>query len=96
MATVPDADLTAVYCRKSRKGDKQQITVNRQKRLALADSVQLGLTVNPKSVFIDNGASAWLRNRKRPGWDELIKAARRGADAREVWTNPGRTDDHTM
>ena len=27
MATVPDTDLTAIYCRKSKKGDKQQCFV---------------------------------------------------------------------
>jgi site-specific DNA recombinase len=90
MATVPDADLTAIYCRKSRKGDKKQITVTRQKRLALADCVQLGLTVNPRNIFIDNGASAWLRNRKRKGWDELIKAARRGEIKHIVCYHPDR------
>jgi DNA invertase Pin-like site-specific DNA recombinase len=78
MATIPDAELTAIYCRKSKKGDKQQITVNRQKRLALDDCERLGLTVVPHNVFIDNGASAWQRNRKRPGWDELIAACKRG------------------
>ncbi len=78
MASISDADLTGVYCRKSRKGDKQQITVNRQKRLALADCEKLGLSVDPKNIYIDNGASAWLRNRKRPGWDALLQAARRG------------------
>jgi site-specific DNA recombinase len=78
MTTIPGADLTAIYCRKSKKGDKQQITVSRQKRLALSDCEKLGLTVDPKNIYIDNGASAWQRNRKRPGWDELIHAARRG------------------
>jgi hypothetical protein len=43
---IPDADLTAIYCRKSKKGDRQQITVNRQKRLALDDCAKLGLTVS--------------------------------------------------
>jgi len=90
MATVPDADLTAIYCRKSRKDDKQQITVNRQKRLALADCEKLGLTVDPRNIFIDNGASAWLRNRKRPGWDELIKTARRGEVKHIVCYHPDR------
>ncbi len=78
MATLPDAELTAVYCRKSKKGDKQQITVSRQKRLALDDCAKLGLVVAPHHVFTDNGASAWQRNRKRPGWDELIAACKRG------------------
>jgi len=90
MATVLDADLTGIYCRKSRKGDKQQITVNRQKRLALADCEKLGLSVDPKNIFIDNGASAWLRNRKRPGWDELIKAARHGDIKHIVCYHPDR------
>lgn len=90
MDTVPDADRTAIYCRKSKKGDKQQITVNRQKRLALADCEQLGLSVSPKHIYLDNGASAWQRNRKRAGWDELIKAARRGEIKHIVCYHPDR------
>lgn len=90
MASIPDADLTGVYCRKSRKGDKQQITVNRQKRLALADCEKLGLSVDPRNIFIDNGASAWLRNRKRPGWDALLQAARRGEIKHIVCYHPDR------
>lgn len=90
MATIPGHDLTAIYCRKSKKGDKQQITVNRQKRLALADCAKLGLSVSPGNVFTDNGASAWQRNRKRPGWDELIKAAKRGEIKHIVCYHPDR------
>src|SRR5579863_3891238 len=90
MATVPDADLTAIYCRKSMKGDKEQITVNRQKRLALDDCAKLGLTVQPSNIFVDNGASAWQRNRKRPGWDALIKAAERGDIKHIVCYHPDR------
>lgn len=90
MSAIPDADLTGIYCRKSRKGDKQQITVNRQKRLALADCANLGLSVKPENIFIDNGASAWQRNRKRPGWDALIEAARRGEIKHIVCYHPDR------
>jgi site-specific DNA recombinase len=90
VTTIPDAGLTGVYCRKSKKGDKQQITVNRQKRLALADCEKLGLSVDPKNIFIDNGASAWLRNRKRPGWDALLQAARRGEIKHIVCYHPDR------
>lgn len=90
MATIPDAGLTAVYCRKSKIGDKQQITVNRQKRLALSDCEKLGLTVDSKYIYIDNGASAWQRNRKRPGWDALIAAARRGEIKHIVCYHPDR------
>jgi len=78
MEPVPDPELTAIYARKSMKGDTQEITVNRQKRLALDDCEKIGLTVRPENIFIDNGASAWKRNRKRPGWDALIEKARRG------------------
>jgi site-specific DNA recombinase len=78
MEPIPDAERTAIYCRKSQVGDKQQITVNRQKRLALDDCAKLGLTVSPNHIYVDNGASAWKRNRKRPGWDALMAAARRG------------------
>lgn len=78
MEPIPDPELTAIYARKSMKGDKQEITVNRQKHLALDDCEKLGLTVSPENIFVDNGASAWKRNRKRPGWDALIEKARRG------------------
>ena len=78
MEPTPDPELTAIYARKSMKGDKKEITVNRQKRLALDDCEKLGLTVHRENVFVDNGASAWKRNRKRPGWDALIEKARRG------------------
>jgi site-specific DNA recombinase len=77
MATASNPDLTAIYCRKSARGDKHQVTVNRQKRLALDDE-RLGLIVVPHNIFVDNGVSAWQRNRKRPGWDELIAACKRG------------------
>jgi site-specific DNA recombinase len=78
MEPIPDPELTAIYARKSMKGDKREITVNRQKRLALDDCEKLGLTVHQENIFVDNGASAWKRNRKRPGWDALIAKARRG------------------
>src|ERR1700729_3152799 len=90
MGTIPDPGLTAIYCRKSMKGDKQQTTVSRQKKLALEDCQQLGLTVQGRYVFIDNGASAWRRDRKRPGWDELITACRRGEIKHIVCYHPDR------
>ena len=90
MTSIPDAGLTGVYCRKSKKGDKQQITVNRQKRLALQDCEALGLTASQQNIFVDNGASAWLRNRKRPGWDALLQAARRGEIKHIVCYHPDR------
>jgi site-specific DNA recombinase len=90
VATITDAELTAVYCRKSMKGDKQEITVNRQKRLALSDAEKLGLSVRQGSIYIDNGASAWRRDRKRPGWDALIAACKRGEIKHIVCYHPDR------
>jgi DNA invertase Pin-like site-specific DNA recombinase len=71
-------------------GDKQQVTVNRQKRLALDDCKKLGLIVHSQYVFIDNGTSAWQRDRKRPGWDELIAACKRGEIKHIVCYHPDR------
>lgn len=50
----------------------------------------LGLSVSSKHIYLDNGASAWQRNRKRDGWDELIKAARRGEIKHIVCYHPDR------
>jgi site-specific DNA recombinase len=89
-AHVPPSGNAAIYCRKSKKGDRQQISVTRQKKLALKDCEELGLTVAPEHVYIDNGESAWQRNRKRPGWDALLEAARRGEIKHIVCYHPDR------
>ncbi len=39
---------------------------------------------------MDNGISAWQRNRKRDGWDELIAAAKRGEISHIVCYHPDR------
>jgi site-specific DNA recombinase len=83
-------DVTAIYCRKSRKGDKEQITVGRQKKLALQDCEKLGLHVSGQHIYIDNGESAWRHNRKRKGWDALIDAARRGEITHIMCYHPDR------
>lgn len=85
-----DSADAAIYCRKSKKGDKEQITVSRQKKLAEKDCEKLGLNVRPGHVFIDNGASAWQHNRKRPGWDALLEAVRRGEIKHIVCYHPDR------
>ena len=69
----PDGDL-----RRSKKDERQQISVDRQKRLAIQDCQKLGLTVQKKYIFTDPGVSAWKRDSKRPGWDGLLELARRG------------------
>ncbi len=44
------AGVAAIYCRKSKKGDRQEVTVTRQKKLALADCAKLGLVVSPDRI----------------------------------------------
>ena len=51
---------------------------------------RLGLIVVPITSIIDNGVSAWQRNRKRPGWDELIAACKRGDIKHIVCYHPDR------
>jgi site-specific DNA recombinase len=93
---VPAADESArndvaIYCRKSKKGDRDQVTVTRQKKLALADVDKLGLgPVQPDHIYIDNGVSAWTRTRVREGWDNLIAAAKRGEVKHIVCYHPDR------
>jgi len=89
-APQPKTGDVAIYCRKSRKGDKDQITVTRQKKLALLDCEKLGLQVKPECIYVDNGISAWQRNRQREGWDNLIAAARRGEISHIVCYHPDR------
>jgi site-specific DNA recombinase len=89
-ATVRQSDDAAIYCRRSSQGDRDQVTVTRQKKLALQDCEQLGLSVSPQHIYVDNGASAWKRNRKRPGWDALLEAARRGEIKHIVCYHPDR------
>jgi DNA invertase Pin-like site-specific DNA recombinase len=90
MGTITKPELTAIYCRRSATGDKQQVTVNRQKKLALEDCKKLGLIVQGQYVYVDNGTSAWKRDRKRAGWDELIAACRRGEIKHIVCYHPDR------
>jgi site-specific DNA recombinase len=67
---------TAIYCRISHVKDQDQTGVDRQERICRRIVKRLGLVVSSRNVFVDNNRSAWQRNRKRPGWDELLEAAR--------------------
>jgi site-specific DNA recombinase len=67
---------TAIYCRISHIKDQDQTSVDRQERICRRIIKRLGLVVAPRHVFIDPNRSAWQRNRKRPGWDKLLEAAR--------------------
>jgi site-specific DNA recombinase len=66
-------EAAAIYCRVSHIKDQDQTSVDRQERICREIVGMLGVTVT--HVFIDPNRSAWQRNRKRPGWDSLLKAA---------------------
>src|SRR5438270_11615433 len=68
----------AIYCRISRAADEDQTGVERQERMCRDVAERLRLQVASGHAFIDNNRSAWKRDRKRPGWDELMDAIRRG------------------
>lgn len=66
----------AIYCRISQAEDDDQTGVDRQERICREIAERRGFAVNQAHVFVDNSRSAWSRKRKRPGWDELLRAAR--------------------
>lgn len=68
----------AIYCRISHVNDEDQTGVDRQERICAEVAQRLGLAISPDHVFVDNNRSAWKRNRKRPGWDKLLEAAKAG------------------
>lgn len=80
----------AIYCRISHVKDKDQTSVDRQERICRDTVSRLGLVVSAGRVFVDPNRSAWQRNRKRPGWDSLLEAARSGAIRHIVVYHPDR------
>jgi DNA invertase Pin-like site-specific DNA recombinase len=68
-------EAAAVYCRISHADDDDQTGVDRQERICREIAERRGLVIDPGHVFVDNSRSAWRRNRKRPGWDELLAGA---------------------
>ncbi|MDT3395383.1 recombinase family protein [Streptomyces sp. B1866] len=78
----------AVYCRISQAGDDDQTGVDRQERICREVAERLALRV--ADVFVDNNRSAWKRNRKRPGWDELLARMGEGAYGHVIVYHPDR------
>jgi site-specific DNA recombinase len=67
-------ESAAIYCRISHVRDQDQTGVDRQERICRRVAKRLGLEVDAAHVFVDNNRSAWQRNRRRKGWDELLEA----------------------
>ncbi|HEX2742957.1 MAG TPA: recombinase family protein [Streptosporangiaceae bacterium] len=80
----------AIYCRVSHIKDKDQTSVERQERISRGVVDDLGLSLGPGRVLLDPNRSAWQRNRKRPGWDQLLELARDGAIRHIVVYHPDR------
>jgi DNA invertase Pin-like site-specific DNA recombinase len=80
----------AIYCRISHVSDDDQTGVERQERICAEIAQRLGIVVSPSHVFVDNNRSAWKRNRKRPGWDKLLEAARAGEITHVLCYHPDR------
>lgn len=66
----------AVYCRISLARHGDQVKVERQEELCRKLAKRLGWDV--VAVFVDNSRSAWMRNRKRPGWDAMLAGIQAG------------------
>ncbi|WP_254644053.1 recombinase family protein [Streptomyces sp. BV286] len=82
-ATITPGEPAAIYCRISHTKDEDQTGVDRQERICREIAERLQLRVESAHTYVDNNRSAWQRNRKRPGWDEMLKTTGDG-DIRHV------------
>ncbi|HEY3873416.1 MAG TPA: recombinase family protein, partial [Actinocrinis sp.] len=80
----------AVYCRISRASDEDQTGVERQERICREVAKRLRLEVASGAAHIDNNRSAWIRDRKRPGWDALLDSIQSGAVSHVIAYHPDR------
>lgn len=76
--TVPMGEDSAIYCRLSWAPDGSLEKVERQEVDCRALAKRIGWRVSEQHVYADNHASAWKRNRKRPGWDAMLAALKAG------------------
>lgn len=72
--TITPGEPAAIYCRISHAREEDQTGVDRQERICREIAERLQLPVEPTRIYVDNNRSAWQRNRKRPGWEEILKA----------------------
>jgi len=66
----------AIYCRISPTKENKEEKLERQEADSRAVCDRNGWLV--EGVFIDPSRSAWMRNRKRPGWDQMLEGVRDG------------------
>jgi site-specific DNA recombinase len=80
----------AIYCRISKADDDDQTGVDRQEAICKELAGRLDLMVAPDLVFKDPNRSAWKRDRKRPGWDDLLESITSGRVSHVIAYHPDR------
>lgn len=77
--TVGMGERAAIYTRLSWAPDGSVEKVDRQEDDCRDLASRIGWTVSERHVYKqDNHASAWKRDRKRPGWEAMLKAVEAG------------------
>ncbi|MER6351338.1 recombinase family protein [Streptomyces sp. NPDC001634] len=89
-STITPGEPAAIYCRISHTKDEDQTGVDRQERICREIAERLQLRVESAHVYVDNNRSAWQRNRKRPGWEEMLKAMGEGEIRHVIMYHPDR------
>ncbi|WP_461057024.1 recombinase family protein [Streptomyces pseudoechinosporeus] len=89
-AAITPGEPAAIYCRISHTKDEDQTGVDRQERICREIAERLQLRVESAHVYVDNNRSAWQRNRKRPGWEEMLKAMGEGEIRHVIVYHPDR------
>jgi DNA invertase Pin-like site-specific DNA recombinase len=89
-AIITPGEPAAIYCRISHTRDEDQTGVDRQERICRDIAERLQLRVESAHIYVDNNRSAWQRNRKRPGWEEMLKAMGDGEIRHVIVYHPDR------
>ncbi|MCT9010425.1 recombinase family protein [Streptomyces rhizosphaerihabitans] len=89
-AAITPGEPAAIYCRISHTKDEDQTGVDRQERICREIAERLQLGVESAHIYVDNNRSAWQRNRKRPGWEEMLRAMADGEIRHVIVYHPDR------
>lgn len=87
---ITSGEEAAIYCRISHVDDDDQTGVDRQERICREIAERLRLLVPASNIFVDNNRSAWRRDRKRPGWDAMLKEMEEGGIRHLIAYHPDR------
>lgn len=79
MPPTPDGQrvIAAIYCRISLARFGDTVKVDDQEKVCRDLAAARGWQVSDLHIYVDNSASAWRRDRKRPGWDAMLAAVER-------------------